>query len=132
MHILLVDDTPDTLKLFCMVLELHGFHVQVASDGEEGVQGVAQASNSFDAIILDVEMPRLNGWDALRAIRQLPHGRHSYIVMFTAYGDTSENRARACDLGADSILQKPVLPQVLIDHICHGVAEKQAVAPANS
>ena len=126
MEILMVDDTHDTLQLYCLVLELQGFSVQVADSGEEALRVVRDTVKAFDAILLDVEIPRMNGWEVLRAIRQLPQGQKSYIAMFSAYGKTEENAALAQQLGADSFLEKPVLPQALIDAIRVGVAQKRS------
>jgi CheY-like chemotaxis protein len=125
MRILLVDDTHDTLQLYCLVLELHGFNVQLARNGEDAVRSVQQSRAAFDAIIMDVEMPGMNGWDALQAIREMPQGQKSHIVMFTAYGQGEDLKAQAQKLGADSLMLKPVLPQELIDSIRNGVTKKQ-------
>ena len=128
MRILLVDDTLDTLQLYCLVLELQDFTVQIAANGQEALRAVQEEPHGFDAVILDVEMPQMNGWDTLRAIRALPQGQKIYIIMFTAYGTTKENRHRAQELGADSVFEKPVLPQVLVDAIRHGVEQKRLMS----
>lgn len=128
MRILFADDTQDTLNLYGLAMRLNGIDAELACDGEEAVRCVEQSPAPFDAIVLDVEMPHMNGWDALSAIRRLPQGQTCYIIMFTAYGDTRENRARALERGADFVLQKPVLPQLLTDLIRQGVAQKQLMA----
>ncbi len=85
MRILFVDDMRDTRELFRMALQLQGVETRLAEDGQEAVFAVRE--ESFDAIIMDVEMPRMNGWDATRAIRLLENGRDIPIIMFTAYGN---------------------------------------------
>ena len=108
MRILFVDDLEDARELFRIALSMHGHTVQLASNGREAVNMV-QNSDPFDAVIMDVEMPEMNGWDAVRAIRALPHGDSLPIVMFTAYG-SSVTQQLAEDAGADKVLHKPLSP----------------------
>jgi CheY-like chemotaxis protein len=114
MHILFVDDLPDTCEVFKLAFRLDGHTTRIAHNGVEAVNAVQD--ESFDAIIMDVEMPQLNGWDAVRQIRLLPNGQSIPIVMFTAYG-TQADHERAKAAGADDLMQKPVLPHELIGRI---------------
>lgn len=111
MRILFVDDTRDTRDLFQMALKGNGIETHLAGDGMEAVAAVRE--EQFDAIILDVEMPRLDGWGALREIRALGNGQSVPIFMFTAYGN-GENRQRALADGANDLWHKPILPSELI------------------
>jgi len=113
-RILFVDDMRDTRELFRMVLKLHDMEIRLAEDGREAVSAVEE--ERFDAIIMDVEMPRLNGWDAVRTIRTLANGRHTPIIMFTAYGN-GENHQRALDIGANDLWFKPILPSEMISRL---------------
>ena len=114
MRILFVDDMRDTRELFRMVLTLHGMETRLAEDGCEAVSAVEE--ERFDAIIMDVEMPRMNGWDAVRTIRTLDNGRRTPIIMFTAYGN-GENHQRALDIGANDLWHKPILPTEIISRL---------------
>jgi DNA-binding response OmpR family regulator len=113
-RILFVDDMRDTRELFRMVLTLHGMETRLAEDGREAVSAVEE--ERFDAIIMDVEMPRMNGWDAVRTIRTLANGRRTPIIMFTAYGN-DENHQRALDIGANDLWFKPLLPTEMISRL---------------
>lgn len=114
MRILFVDDAPDTRSLFSLAFSLEGHSTRLATDGLEAVQAVQD--ELFDAIVMDVEMPRLNGWEATRRIRQTPHGRDVLIVMFTGYNHESDT-SQAIEAGANDLLRKPLLPQMLLSHI---------------
>ena len=114
MRILFVDDVRDTRELFRMALKLHGVEARLAGDGNEAVSAVQE--ERFDAIIMDVEMPRMNGWDAVRAIRLLGNGQSVPIIMFTAYGN-GENYQRALDSGANDLWHKPILPSEMISRL---------------
>jgi CheY-like chemotaxis protein len=61
-------------------------------------------------------MPEMNGWDAVRAIRMLPTGERIPIVMFTAYGNGVTLKL-AHQVGANSVLHKPISPQELLSHV---------------
>ena len=114
MNILFVDDLPDTCEVFKLAFRLDGHTTRIAHNGIEAVD--ATREENFDAIIMDVEMPQLNGWDAVLQIRALPNGLKIPIIMFTAYG-TQADRDRALEVGADDLMQKPVLPNELIARI---------------
>lgn len=114
MNILFVDDLPDTCEVFKLAFRLDGHNTRIAHNGVDAVDAVRE--ELFDAIIMDVEMPKLNGWDATSQIRTLPNGETVPIIMFTAYG-TQADRNRATQAGADDLMQKPVLPSELLSRI---------------
>ncbi len=111
MHILFVDDTTDTREMFRLAFQLAGHSVRLVKDGLEAVQAVRE--EKFDAIILDVEMPEMGGWEAARQIRALEHGAKVPIIMFTAHREEQEQR-KIKQSGADFVLHKPVLPQEML------------------
>jgi CheY-like chemotaxis protein len=123
MRILIVDDMPDTVELFRLVLQLHQFNVETAFNGAEAVQRVAHNAEPFDAIVLDIEMPLMNGWQALGAIRELPQGKSPFVALFTGYSDSGDQQ-RAASAGADCVLIKPILPNALIETIRTGVKQR--------
>ena len=113
-RILFADDTRDTRELFRMAMKVNGMETRLAVDGEEAVAAVRE--ELFDAIILDIEMPRMDGWRALREIRALGNGATVPIFMFTAYGD-SEYRKRALASGANDLWHKPILPSEVMTRV---------------
>ncbi|MBV9468612.1 MAG: response regulator [Abitibacteriaceae bacterium] len=114
MHILFVDDMPDTRDIFRLAFGIQGHTTRVATNGLEAVEAVKE--ESFDAIIMDVEMPEMNGWDAVGHIRQLKNGNQLPIIMFTAYGG-DEDYDHAIEVGANCLMLKPILPQELLNQI---------------
>ena len=115
MRILFVDDLKDARELFRIAFSMQGHAVQLASNGLEAVAAV-QSNEPFDVIVMDVEMPQMNGWDAVRTIRTLPQGRDLPIVMFTAYGNGVTQKL-AQEVGANGVLHKPLSPHELLAQV---------------
>lgn len=116
MKILFVDDIRDTRDFFRFAFQLDNVEVVLAANGQEAVDLARE--NHFDAIVMDVEMPQMNGWDAVRAIRALPSQQENRvpILMYTAAMDNGI-RARAQEVGADVVLFKPLLPREILTRI---------------
>lgn len=72
MRVLMVDDMRDARELFAFAFAQEGFYTCTASNGIEALDAVRESVEPFDAIVLDIEMPQMDGWQALKAIRQLP------------------------------------------------------------
>jgi len=107
-RLLLIDDDIELCAMLAEYLAPEGFAVQAAHDGETGVR--AALDDDFEAVILDVMMPRMNGIDALRRIRAasaIP------VLMLTAKGDDVD-RIVGLELGADDYLPKPFNPRELV------------------
>jgi DNA-binding response OmpR family regulator len=107
--ILLVDDEPAITANLAPFLSRSGFTVAVAADGEEALHQVA--ANPPDLLVLDVLMPRMDGREVLRRLRQA--GDWTPIILLTQVG-TSTERAMALEEGADDYLNKPFDPHELV------------------
>ena len=114
MRILFVDDMPDTRDVFRLAFGISGHETRVAGTGFDAIE--ALRAEAFDAIVMDVEMPGMNGWETVRQMRALPNGSEVPIVMFTAYSG-HEDKEKALQAGADDVLQKPMLPGELLDRL---------------
>jgi sigma-B regulation protein RsbU (phosphoserine phosphatase) len=123
MNVLLVDDARDTRDLFSFFLKMEGFSTQTAEDGLEAVAAVRESLDPFDVVVLDVGMPRMDGWEALRAIRGLPQGERLPVIMFSAHAD--DLGRRAADAGANDTLAKPAAPTELVEKIRRLVEQRQ-------
>ncbi len=108
MRLLIVEDEPDLLASLARALREEGYAVDTAADGEEGF---FKAENSdYDAIVLDVMLPKLDGWEILKRVRKI---KKTPVLMLTAR-DASRDRVRGLDTGADDYLVKPFdLPELL-------------------
>jgi two-component system copper resistance phosphate regulon response regulator CusR len=102
MRILVIEDEAKTAKFLKKGLGESGFAVEVAGDGLDGLHLALEAE--FDLIILDVMIPRLDGWQVLTRVRQA--GRKTPVLFLTAR-DAVHERVRGLELGADDYLVKP-------------------------
>ena len=110
-HILIVDDEPRMRRFVRMNLELEQFQVSEASDGLEAIRKVRDEMP--DLVVLDVEMPKLDGFETLREIRRTSAVP---VIMLTVRGD-EEDRIKGLDLGADDYVTKPFSARELVSRI---------------
>ena len=107
-HLLIIDDDTDLTDLLVQYLEPEGFTVSCVHDGQNGVKKAL--NHPFDAIILDVMLPKLNGFEVLKAIRE---HMDTPVLMLTARGDDID-RIVGLEIGADDYLPKPCNPRELV------------------
>ncbi|MFP3882316.1 MAG: response regulator [Actinomycetota bacterium] len=103
-QVLVADDDPDILTVVKVNLELDGFEVETAVDGEEALQKAT--ANPPNVIILDIMMPRMDGLTALHRLRSQASTASIPIILLTARG-LPEDRVRGLELGADDYITKP-------------------------
>ena len=101
MRILIVEDEPDLLASLARALREEGYAVDTAADGEDGFYKAE--SCDYDAIVLDVMLPKLDGWEILRRLRKI---KKTPVLMLTAK-DQSRDRVKGLDTGADDYVVKP-------------------------
>lgn len=114
MHVLVIEDDPNIADMMLMVLEIEGFSVDVAADGERGLE-LARHSRP-DVILLDVMLPAANGWAVAGAIRQDPDLASTPIVFCTSKSDP-ESTWRGWKLGAASYVTKPFDNEELVSEL---------------
>ncbi len=110
-RILLIDDDIGLSDLLSQLLELEGLALSQAYDGEQGLMMAQQ--QDFDIILLDVMLPKLNGFEVLRALRQR---KQTPVLMLTARGDEID-RVVGLEIGADDYLPKPFNDRELVARI---------------
>jgi CheY-like chemotaxis protein len=112
--VLLVDDFADNREMYADYLTFVGYRVVQASDGHEALQ---KAHDHLPAaIVMDLSLPVLDGWEATRRLKAHPATKHIPIVVLTGHALTGTERSvRAA--GADDYLTKPCLPDTLVDRI---------------
>ena len=114
-RILLVDDDPDLIRLFWMILAKEGFEVMTAFDGRLGLEEVHAIQP--DLILLDVMMPDgLDGIEVCRQVRADPALHQVRVIMVSAKGD-DETRLAAFNAGADDYWVKPISRTSLVDRV---------------
>ena len=109
--ILIVDDNKITTKLLHRYLDANGYEATEAYDGIECLEKVAERHP--DAIVLDVMMPRLDGYQTATKLKENPETANIPIVIVTALNDV-QNQLKAIESGADDFLNKPIEEKLLI------------------
>ena len=110
-RVLIVDDGARTREMYSMLLRKRGHEVETAADGQTGIE-IAESFRP-DVILLDVGMPRLNGFDTCRRIRELPIGQGIVMIAVTGWSQ-EEVQQRADESGFDGILVKPAAVQQIV------------------
>ncbi len=111
--ILIVDDESRMRKLIKDFLTAKGYKILEAEDGEKALQVFEENSEKIDLILLDVMMPKLDGWSVLRQIRQTSKVP---IIMLTARGE-EQDELFGFELGVDEYISKPFSPKILVARV---------------
>lgn len=120
-RVLLVDDDPRLRSLGRKVLERSGYEVALASDGDEAV--ALATSDEFDVILMDLSMPKMDGYEALRAIRAIRPGLP--VIALTAHAMKSDQE-RCLQEGFDQHVSKPFRTQQLVATVAAFAAKARA------
>lgn len=113
-EILVVDDEPNIVLSLEFLLKKEGYHVRTASNGEEALNVLKETKT--DLVLLDVMMPRMDGYDVCQAVRADPDLSSVRIIMLTARGRDIE-RDKGLALGADDYVTKPFATRELVDKV---------------
>ncbi len=112
--ILIVEDDPNNMKLTADLLGVMGYSPIKAADGKDGVE--AAKARLPDLILMDIMMPRMDGYAACHAIKTTPETKNIPVVMLSAVG-YELNKNLAAQMGADGYLTKPFTRQQLLEAI---------------
>ena len=112
-NVLIVDDEARMRKLIKDFLMTKNFTILEAADGEEALKVFEENQNKIDLILLDVMMPKLDGWSVLRQIRQTSKVP---IIMLTARGE-EQDELFGFELGVDEYISKPFSPKILVARV---------------
>lgn len=112
--ILAVDDEPNILMSIEFILEMEGYEVHIARDGDEALE-VAERVRP-DLILLDVSMPRKDGYEVCRILREREDMAGTKVIMLTAKGQTLEKK-KGIEVGADNYVTKPFGAEDLLEKI---------------
>jgi len=113
-RILIVDDEPFILKSLSFVLTKEGFRIETATNGLEAMEKIRREKP--DIVFLDIMMPKMNGMEVCRWIRDDPLLRNIYVIILTAKGQEMD-RERGFSIGADEYMTKPFSPSSVVQRI---------------
>jgi CheY-like chemotaxis protein len=109
-RVLVVDDNQDAADTLALLLELMGHRTRTAHDGLAALDAAAEFEP--EVVLLDIGLPKMNGYDVCREMRKQPWGRNIYLVALTGWGQAEDQR-KASEAGFDRHLVKPVEESVL-------------------
>jgi signal transduction histidine kinase/ligand-binding sensor domain-containing protein/CheY-like chemotaxis protein len=123
MKVLLVEDNPINQRLALRLLEKNGHHVTVAGNGREALETLERLGWNFDAVLMDIQMPEMDGLETTREIRRIESSgtRHLPIVAVTAHA-LKRDRERCLEAGMDDYVSKPIDSELLL-RLLQGIAE---------
>ena len=122
-RVLIVEDNVDAAESLSMLLEILGHEVRVEATGAAALETLR--SNDFQAVLIDIGLPDMDGYEVARQIRMLPGSRTKLLVALTGYGQ-EEDKRRALSAGFDQHLIKPVD----VEHLQHLLAESESSGAA--
>ena len=129
LHVLLAEDNAVNEKVACAILEKAGHTVEVARDGRQAVRLVA--AGSFDVVLMDVQMPEMDGFEATAAIREMEKhtGAHTPVIAMTAHA-MGGYKERCLAAGMDGYVTKPIRRELLLQALeeFQGAPQPSAVA----
>jgi CheY-like chemotaxis protein len=103
-NVLIVDDSPTVRKFVSVSLSMQGFHVVAACDGMDALEKLPQMK--FDLVITDLNMPNMDGFELIKALRDNPEYKDLPVVILTSLGDVA-NKEHGASLGVNSYVVKP-------------------------
>ena len=113
-RILIADDEQDILEIMTYNLQLHGYEVATAKDGDEAIQKAKDFKPEL--IILDIMMPKKNGIEVCKILRSQPSFNDTIIIFLTALNDELSH-VKGLEFGADDYISKPISPKILVSKV---------------
>jgi CheY-like chemotaxis protein len=121
-RILVVEDNQVNQKVVTAVLRKRGFHIELANDGREALHKL-EVSAAFDLVLMDVQMPVLDGLEATRLIRKETRWKHLPIIAMTAHAMNGD-KERCLEAGMSGYISKPVHPSLLLSTVDEFLLQK--------
>lgn len=120
--ILLVEDDQILVKMYARKFEKEGFKVLMAFDGEEGLKAVQGANPKPGIILLDVMLPKINGFEFLTKVKADPSTKDIPVIMLTNLGGATEDREKGKKLGAiDYLVKSDMTPAQIVEKVKNSI-----------
>lgn len=113
-EILYIEDNEQNLYLVTYILESHGYEVVQARNGQEGIEMAAERRPAV--ILLDIQLPWMDGYEVLRRLRERPETREIPVVALTSHAMVGD-RERTLEAGCDEYIEKPINPDTFMSII---------------
>ena len=120
-EVLVVEDNEDNMELISFLLERNGYMAKKALTGQQGIDLALEAK--LDFIILDIQLPDINGTDVLKEIRKSKINGDVHVIAMTSYA-MSGDREKMVESGCNGYIEKPIDPEKVIDQIREIIGEK--------
>jgi CheY-like chemotaxis protein len=117
--ILIIEDNEQNLYMMRFLLEKHGFSVLAATDGQQGIE--MASSKRPDCILLDIQLPRMDGYSVAMALRRDTKLRDTPIIVVTSYAMAGD-REKALSAGANDYIEKPIDPETFVAQVGKHIA----------
>lgn len=116
--ILLVEDDQILVRMYTRKFEKEGFKVLSAFDGEEGLSRLQQATPNPNIILLDIMLPKMNGFELLSKIKQEPATKDIPVILLTNLGGGEADRKKGIDMGAaDYLVKSDMTPAQIVEKV---------------
>lgn len=130
-RVLLVDDSDINLEIAQRMLERHGVRVHTCHDGEQALKALMAGTDAFDLVLMDVQMPVMDGLEATRRLRRVPGLERLPVIALTA-GALAIERQRALDAGCSDFLTKPIDPDALVAALVRALPRGVDLGPGHA
>lgn len=121
-RILVADDDPENREILRRLLEPCGFAIDFAVNGAEAVERIE--TGHFDTVLLDIEMPVMDGFEALEKLRESGHLRHTPVIVVTGLQE-EQDAVRCIEIGAEDFLSRPIRPALLMARVNASLEKKR-------
>jgi len=120
--LLVADDDPENRELMARLLEPYGHKLSFAEDGEEALEKIR--ADDYDAVLLDIQMPRKDGFEVLESLHESGHLRQTPVIVVTGLQDESD-AVRCIEIGAEDFLSRPIRPALLMARLNASLEKKR-------
>ncbi len=127
LKILVVDDSPTVVKFVSFSLKKSGYEIITACDGMDAIEKISNSTDEVSLVITDLNMPNLDGYGLIEALRQNPRYAETPIVILTSE-DGEDDRKRGIEVGASSYLVKPFKSSILLAEVSQYLKQIEKVS----